>query len=92
MAAPNIEFLGHLTDPEVAGLYSRCKALIFPGEEDFGITPLESMASRGVIAFAGGGALETVVPLFKEKGSAIENPSPTGVFFYEQRHRHFHNF
>ncbi len=85
MAGPNIEFLGHLRDTEVTGLYRDCRALVFPGEEDFGITPLEAMASgRPVIAFAGGGALETVVPLFKEEGGSIENPSPTGMFFYEQ--------
>lgn len=53
--------------------YKRCKALIFPGVEDFGIVPLEVMASgRPVIAYARGGALETVVS--KE----------TGVFFHEQ--------
>jgi len=85
MGAPNIEFLGHLSDKEVAGLYSGCRALVFPGEEDFGITPLEAMASgRPVIAFAGGGALETVVPLFKKKGGDVKNSSPTGLFFYEQ--------
>jgi len=85
MAAPNIEFLGHLSDREVARLYRDCKALVFPGEEDFGITPLEAMASgRPVIAFARGGALETVVPLFKDRDSSIENQAPTGMFFYEQ--------
>jgi len=85
MAGPTIEFLGHLPDSDVADLYRSCKALVFPGEEDFGITPLEAMASgRPVIAFAGGGALETVVPLFKDKEHFVKNLSPTGVFFYEQ--------
>jgi len=85
MSAPNIEFLGHLSDIEVARLYRDCKALVFPGEEDFGITPLEAMASgRPVIAFARGGVLETVVPLYKDRDSSIENPAPTGMFFYDQ--------
>lgn len=62
MAGPTVEFLGRLSDREVADEFARCKALIFPGEEDFGMTPLECMASgRPVVAFAAGGALETVV-------------------------------
>lgn len=73
MAGPNVEFLGRASDDEVKKLYAQCRAFLFPGEEDFGITPLEAMASgRPVIAFGKGGALETVV----------ENK--TGVFFYEQ--------
>lgn len=62
IARPNVEFLGRVSDSELAEAYSRCRALVFPQEEDFGITPLEAMASgRPVIAFRGGGALETVV-------------------------------
>jgi glycosyltransferase involved in cell wall biosynthesis len=62
MAGPTVEFLGRLSDEETRRYLARCRALIFPGEEDFGITPVEAMASgRPVIAFAGGGALETVV-------------------------------
>ncbi len=69
----NIEFLGYLSDKEVSHYYSKCKAFIFPSEDDFGITPLEAMASgRPVIAYRGGGALETI----------IENK--TGIFFDEQ--------
>jgi len=72
-AKSNIEFLGYLQDKKIAEYYSKCKAFIFPPEEDFGITPLEAMASgRPVIAFRGGGALESV----------IENE--TGIFFDEQ--------
>jgi len=79
MAGPNIEFLGSLNDEEIKHYYSKCKAFIFPGEEDFGITPLEAMASgRPVIAFGKGGALETVIPFTNE------NNSPTGLFFEEQ--------
>ncbi|MDD3006433.1 MAG: glycosyltransferase [Candidatus Pacebacteria bacterium] len=62
MAKDNIEFLGYLNDEEASRYYAKCRALIFPSEEDFGITPLEAMASgRPVIAYRGGGALETVV-------------------------------
>jgi len=76
IAAKNIEFLGWQSDKNLADLYSGCRALIFPGVEDFGIVPLEAMASgKPVVAFAKGGALETVVG----GGS-----SPTGVFFYYQ--------
>tara|TARA_B100000315_G_scaffold28113_1_gene23912 strand:+ start:4156 stop:5274 length:1119 start_codon:yes stop_codon:yes gene_type:complete len=79
IAGPNIEFLGSLNDEEIKHYYSKCKAFIFPGEEDFGITPLEAMASgRPVIAFGKGGALETVIPFTNE------NNSPTGLFFKEQ--------
>ncbi len=62
MAAPNVEFLGHRPDGDVAELLAQCQALIFPGEEDFGIAPLEAQAAgRPVIAYGAGGALETVV-------------------------------
>ncbi len=75
-AASNIEFLGWESDESLAKFYAGCKALIFPGVEDFGIVPLETMASgRPVIAYAAGGALETVV------GSGDK---PTGVFFRKQ--------
>lgn len=73
MASNNIEFLGWMADPELSQLYSRCKALIFPGEEDFGIVPVEAQAAgRPVIAFGKGGAMETVIP------------NQTGLFFYEK--------
>ncbi|MDF1498227.1 MAG: glycosyltransferase [Patescibacteria group bacterium] len=72
-AKKNIEFLGYLDDDKISHYYSRCKAFLFPPEEDFGITPLEAMASgRPVIAFRGGGAMESVV----------ENE--TGIFFNKQ--------
>ncbi len=79
-ARPNIEFLGWLDNNRIEDYYSRCKALIFPGEEDFGIVPVEAQCcGKPVIAYAKGGALETVVPL--EPGSLKK---PTGVFFHEQ--------
>lgn len=62
MAKPNVRFLGRVSDAESCDLLARCRAFIFPGEEDFGITPLEANAcGKPVIAFAGGGALETIV-------------------------------
>jgi len=73
MAKPNIEFLGWKSDEALAHLYRGCKALIFPGEEDFGIVPLEAMATgKPVVAYGKGGALETVVE------------GITGTFFYDQ--------
>jgi len=73
-ARPNIQFLGWQSDEAVRDYYARCKALIFPGIEDFGITVLEAQAcGRPVIAFSAGGALETV-----------DEKIPTGVFFNEQ--------
>jgi glycosyltransferase involved in cell wall biosynthesis len=77
-AGRTVEFLGWRSDAEVADLYRRCRALLFPGLEDFGIVPLEAMAAgRPVIAFGAGGALETVTPLDGEE-------PPTGLFFHEQ--------
>lgn len=71
--SPKIEFLGRVSDEKLQELYSKCQALIFPALEDFGIVPLEAMASgRPVIAYKRGGALETMV---EEK---------TGLFFQEQ--------
>ena len=73
LAHSNIEFVGWKDDSELAALYGGCTALVFPGEEDFGIVPLEAMASgKPVIAYGKGGALETV-----EDGIS-------GVFFNEQ--------
>jgi glycosyltransferase involved in cell wall biosynthesis len=78
LAGPSVELLGARSDVEVADLYARCRALLFPSVEDFGIAPLEAMASgRPVIALGRGGALETVVP-----AGAAE--PPTGVLFEGQ--------
>lgn len=72
-AKENIEFVGYADDKLLSKLYSECEALIFPQKEDFGIIPLEAMASgRPVIAFKEGGALDTVID---EK---------TGIFFPKQ--------
>lgn len=62
MAKSNIEFLGHVDDEKLPELYALAKALVFPGEEDFGITPLEAQAcGTPVIAFRKGGVTETVL-------------------------------
>ena len=73
IAKPNIEFIGFVPEEELPGVYGRAKALIFTSFEDFGLTPVEAMASgTPVIAYGAGGALETV-----------KEPE-TGVFFPEQ--------
>ena len=62
LAGPKTEFLGRQPDSRVSHYASRCRALLFTGEEDFGMVPLEvNAAGRPVIAFRGGGAMETVV-------------------------------
>ena len=62
MAGPTISFLGSQPFPVLQDHFRRCRALVFPGVEDFGITPLEAMASgRPVIAYRAGGVMETVV-------------------------------
>lgn len=62
-ATPNVHFLGRQSRTVVRDLLRRCAAFLFPGLEDFGIAPVEAMAcGRPVIAFGGGGALDTVVP------------------------------
>lgn len=61
LAGKNVTFLGTVPQDTLAEYYRRCKALVFPGMEDFGIAPVEAMASgRPVVAFRGGGATETV--------------------------------
>jgi glycosyltransferase involved in cell wall biosynthesis len=84
MAGPSVEFLGDLSESDLRSCYARCRCLVFPGEEDFGLTPLEAHASgKPVIAFAGGGALETVVGI-NAASDVEERNLATGVFFYDQ--------
>lgn len=60
-AGPSVTFHGRLEDRAVTELIEGCRALCFPGEEDFGITPVEAQAAgKPVVAFAAGGALETI--------------------------------
>jgi len=90
IAGTNVEFLGWRTDDEVAQAYRDAEALLFPGEEDFGIVPLEAQASgRPVIAFGSGGIRETVIPLTDSEGASASArrgaaAGPTGVFFQKQ--------
>jgi len=73
IAGPTVTILGSQPFDVLKHHYARCKALVFPGEEDFGIVPVEAMASgRPVIAFGRGGATETVIA------------NKTGVFFANQ--------
>jgi len=63
LAGDNVEFLGYVSDDALPQLMAKCRALLFPGLEDFGITPVQAQAAgRPVLAFRGGGALDTVVP------------------------------
>jgi len=63
MAGPTVEFLGYVPDEALPDLMAGCRAFIFPGLEDFGITPVQAQAAgRPVIAYGGGGALDTVIP------------------------------
>ena len=63
LAGDNVEFLGYVPDADLPRLMARCRALIFPGLEDFGIAPVQAQAAgRPVIAYGGGGALDTVIP------------------------------
>lgn len=73
IAGPTVTFLGDLTDEEIVEYYNGCCALLFPGHEDLGLTVLEAQFfGKPVIAYRGGGALETIVE------------GKTGEFFYPQ--------
>ena len=73
MAGPTIEFKGRLSGDDVVTLMANCRAFLFPGFEDFGIAPVEAQAAgRPVVAYAKGGALDTVIE------------GKTGLFFFEQ--------
>jgi glycosyltransferase involved in cell wall biosynthesis len=62
IAGPNIEFLGYLTDEELSVYYKNCRALVFPGKEDFGLVMAEAQNfGKPVIAFKGGGALDIII-------------------------------
>lgn len=73
LAGPTVEFRGHVSDAEMAEAYANAKAFLFPGIEDFGLTPVEAQAHGcPVLAYGEGGALESVVD------------GETGLLFYEQ--------
>jgi glycosyltransferase involved in cell wall biosynthesis len=72
-AGSNIHFLGRVANELLPQIYSGCRALLFPGEEDFGIAPLEAMAcGKPVVAFGRGGAVDSIVP------------NRTGFLFHDQ--------
>lgn len=74
LAGPSVEFTGYATDEQVPELVDGCIALIFPGEEDFGIVPVEAMAAgKPVIGLGRGGLLETVI----DGTTGILFPEPT---------------
>jgi len=78
LAGPTVHFLGWQPDEAIRDHFRRCRALLFPGEEDFGIVPVEAQACGApVLAFGRGGATETVIPLGGRR-------DPTGIWFEEQ--------
>ena len=80
IANNNVKFLGSVAEEQLVELYSKCKALIFPQHEDYGLTPLEANASgRPVIAYGEGGVKTTMIPYQKN----TDNPF-TSIFFPEQ--------
>lgn len=88
-APSNVVFTGRITDAELTQLLQRCRALIYPQEEDFGIVAVEVQAAgRPVIALGRGGALDTVRPLLSiVKGGERDSPQTsgaTGIFFMDQ--------
>ena len=84
MAGPSTEFVGHLSEKELHQAYAHCRALLFPGEEDFGMIPVEAQSfGRPVIAFGRGGVLETVIDVTADETLGPE--ASTGIFFAEQR-------
>lgn len=73
MAGPQVKFLGRVPEADLPEVLAHCRAFIFPGLEDFGITPVQALAAgRPVIAYAGGGALDIV------------QDGVNGVLFHEQ--------
>lgn len=103
-AGPTVKFLGKQPDAVLDEHFARCRALIFPGEEDFGIVPVEIMASgRPVIAYGRGGAVETVAPglsgiLFGEqtveslKAAVMEFQTREGEFVAQSVRAHAKKF
>jgi glycosyltransferase involved in cell wall biosynthesis len=84
LAGPGVRFLGWQPDTVIRDHLRRCRALLFPGEEDYGIVPVEAMATGApVIALARGGATETVVPLPPWRSETSPGREPTGMWFAE---------
>lgn len=82
MAGKNIEFFGKVSDSELASIYARSRALVFPGVEDFGMVPIECMAAgRPVIGLYEGGLKETVGGVKPWEPETLELADASGVFF-----------
>jgi glycosyltransferase involved in cell wall biosynthesis len=74
-AGAQVQFLGRCPDDQIRTLYRRAAVVLLPGEEDFGIVPVEAQAcGRPVVALGRGGALETVIP--GETGVLVDEPTP----------------
>lgn len=83
LAGPSIRFCGPLCDADLHKEYAKCRALLFPGEEDFGMVPVEALSfGRPVVAYGRGGVTETVTGIDPESGLLPERA--TGVFFDQQ--------
>jgi glycosyltransferase involved in cell wall biosynthesis len=82
LAGSTVTFLGRVDDETVRENYAHCRALLFPGDEDFGLVPVEAQAfGRPVIAYGRGGALETVIDVLADTHST---ETSTGVLFPDQ--------
>ncbi len=85
MAGPTIHFLGRVDDRQLAGLYRQCRALVFPGKEDFGLVPVECLAAgRPVIGLHAGGLKESLSGLKHWRSRSIDASRATGVFIEER--------
>ena len=83
LAGRGIKFLGELNDSDLREQYAHCRALLFPGQEDFGMVPVEAHSfGRPVIAFGQGGALETIQGPFSGEGQI--GAGDNGILFLEQ--------
>jgi glycosyltransferase involved in cell wall biosynthesis len=90
IAGPTVEFLGWVSEERRRDLFARCRAFLFPGEEDFGITPLEAMgAGRPVIAYAAGGARETIINGVTGRFFTEQTPAALAVAIATARHDNY---
>jgi glycosyltransferase involved in cell wall biosynthesis len=80
LAPSNVEFCGQVSEAELRHLYAHCRAVLLPGEEDFGIVPVESLASgKPVIALGRGGVLESVPARDPCAGFFYSEAGPNGL-------------
>lgn len=80
IAGPSVEFCGRVPDGELAALYSRSRAVLVPGEEDFGIVAVEALASgKAVIGLGRGGTIESVPEIDPRAGFFYEEAGETGL-------------